>query len=143
MEWYATEKIDVHDGGDLNWGASNNMVDLIARLNRILATHPAFGPEGRCRLVTRGDGNTIAVVRLCGEGSPVLVVANLDCHNPATVKWDISTFDATQVTELVSGKPMHIDPPAGVWLEPGEVLALAAGNPAAKMATSRRRRSQQ
>ena len=134
VEWYATEKIDVHDGGDLNWGASDNMVDLITRLNRILATHPAFGPKGRCRLVTRGDGNTIAVVRLCDEGSPVLVVANLDCHNPATVKWDISTFDATQVTELVSGKPMHIDPPVGVWLEPGEVLALAAGNPAAKMA---------
>jgi len=125
VEWYATEKIDVHDGGDLNWDASDNMVDLIARLNRILATHPAFGPGVRERLVTRGDGNTLAVVRLCDEGAPVLVVANLDCQNPATVKWDTSAFDATQVTELVSGRPMHIDPPAGVWLEPGEVLALS------------------
>ncbi|MBR0504358.1 MAG: glycogen debranching protein, partial [Kiritimatiellae bacterium] len=51
VEWYATEKIDVHDGGDLNWGASDNMVDLIARLNRILATHPAFGPGVRERLI--------------------------------------------------------------------------------------------
>ena len=127
VEWYATEKIDVHDGGDLNWDASDNMVDLIARLNNILATHPAFGPGVRERLVTRGDGNTLAVVRLCDDGAPVLVVANLDCHNPATVKWDLSAFDATQVTELVSGRPMHIDPPAGVWLEPGEVLALTTG----------------
>ena len=134
VEWYATEKIDVHDGGDLNWDASDNMVDLIARLNGILAAHPAFGPGVRERLITRGDGNTLAVVRLCDNGAPVLVLANLDCNHPATVKWDMSVFDATRVTELVSGKPMHIDPPAGVWLEPGEVLALSAGNSAAKMA---------
>ena len=126
VEWYATEKIDVHDGGDLNWGAKDNMTDLVARLNRILATHPAFGPGVRERVVTRGDGNTLAVVRLCEDGAPVLVAANLDCGNPATVKWDVSAFDATQVEELVSGRPMRIDPPAGVWLEPGEVLALAA-----------------
>ena len=137
VEWYATEKIDVHDGGDLNWDASDNMVDLIARLNGILAAHPAFGPGVRERLITRGDGNTLAVARLCDDGAPVLVLANLDCNHPATVQWDTSVFDATRVTELVSGKPMHIDPPAGVWLEPGEVLALSAGRSGESAASPR------
>lgn len=47
VEWFATEKIDVHESSALNWGAVPNQVDLISRLNTILAAHPAFH-NGAC-----------------------------------------------------------------------------------------------
>ncbi len=42
VEWYATEKINVHGASSLNWGDSANQVDEIRRLNSLLRVHPAF-----------------------------------------------------------------------------------------------------
>ena len=123
VEWFATEKIDVHGASSLNWGAQDNMVSLIGRLNAILAEHPAFGPDTHLEVVTRGDGNTLAVVRT----QRVLVLANLDCESPATIRWDAAKFGASLVTDLVTGKQFAVDPSAGVELEPGEVLCLVKG----------------
>ena len=39
VEWYATEKVDVHDASSLNWGHCENQVDELARINRLLVTH--------------------------------------------------------------------------------------------------------
>lgn len=122
VEWFATEKIDVHGASALNWGAADNMVALIARLNTLLAEHPSFGPGGALRLVTRGGGNTLAVFR--AGMRPVLVLANLDCGHPTTIYWDVAAFDATRTRDLVTGKSLEIDPRAGVYLDPGEVLCL-------------------
>ena len=126
VEWFATEKIDVHGASALNWGAKDNMVPLIGRLNAILAGHPAFGPDTHLEVVTRGDGNTLAVVRAHPQAA-VLVLANLDCDSPATIRWDAAKFGASLVTDLVTGKQFAVDPSAGVELEPGEVLGLVKG----------------
>ena len=126
VEWFATEKIDVHGASSLNWGAQDNMVSLIGRLNAILAEHPAFGPDTHLEVVTRGDGNTLAVVRAHPQAA-VLVLANLDCDSPATIRWDAAKFGASLVTDLVTGKQFAVDPSAGVELEPGEVLCLVKG----------------
>ncbi|MBR2938236.1 MAG: glycogen debranching protein, partial [Kiritimatiellae bacterium] len=63
VEWYATEKIDVHGKNDLNWGAQPNMIGLIARLNEVLRTEPSFSGPCSIRLVTHGAGNTLAALR--------------------------------------------------------------------------------
>ena len=122
VEWFAEEKIDVHGASSLNWGASENMVGLIGRLNEILAEHSAFGPRTHLEVITRGGGNTLAVVR--SGGTSVLVLANLDCESPATIRWDAARFGASLVTDLVTGKQFAVDPAAGVELEPGEVLCI-------------------
>ena len=149
VEWFADEKIDVHGASALNWGAQENMVALIARLNTLLAEHPAFGPDAHLEVVTRGDGNTLAVVRmgtaakmaaipvktavsnwesrhLGGDASmsPVIVLVNLDCEVPSTIKWNRAKFSAAHVTNLLTGKQFTIDPAAGVELAPGEVMCL-------------------
>ncbi|MBP5285152.1 MAG: glycogen debranching protein, partial [Kiritimatiellae bacterium] len=72
VEWFATEKIDVHGKNDLNWGAKNNMVDLVARLNFILATDSDFAGASHLEPIVRGEGNVLAVLR----NSRVLVLAN-------------------------------------------------------------------
>ena len=42
VEWFATERIDVHRANSLNWGAAENQVPLISRLNALLKQHPTF-----------------------------------------------------------------------------------------------------
>ena len=117
VEWYCREKIAVHGKNDLNWGAANNMVELVAKLNHILATHPSYAGATHLEVVTRGDGNTLAVVR---DG--LLVLANLDCGNVATVDWDRSKTSGVQALDLLTEHVCDIAAP--VRLEPGEVKCL-------------------
>ncbi|MDD3885251.1 MAG: amylo-alpha-1,6-glucosidase [Victivallaceae bacterium] len=90
-EFFATEKIDVHGCGALNWGASPNLVDFAARLNRVLATHPAFGRGSRIEPVQNGPGNVLAVRRTPAAdeaaGRIVLALFNLDCDNAGEICW--------------------------------------------------------
>ena len=134
VEWFCREKIDVHGKNDLSWGAESNMVDLIAKLNHILASDPSFAGECRLSLVTRGEGNTLAVVRTEGsdrdDASPaasprkVLVLANLDCSAPAMVDWDRAAFPYGEAFDLVRERKVMTSGP--VPLKPGEVLCLAS-----------------
>ena len=123
VEWFATEKIDVHGASSLNWGARENMVDTIARLNRLTAEHPAFGPDTRMEMVQRGDGNFIAVKRTWAGGS-ALVLLNLDCASGCNAKWDPEAFPGCTARDLVSGRDFVADPVDGSPLAPGEFLCL-------------------
>ena len=118
VEWYATEKIDVHGKNDLNWGAEDNMVPLIARLNSILRTHPDFAGNGSIELIERGDGNFLAVKR--GE---TLILANLDCGRGVEAHWDMAKFHAGECRDLIEDRPATLAD--GTWLEPGEVRCLS------------------
>ena len=112
VEWFCREKIDVHGRNNLNWDGSPNMVELIASLNRTLATHPAFRGASRLELVTRGEGNTLAVLRTPAEdvgGRPVLVVANLDCTSAADVDWDHSRFAVKGPIRLAPGEVRMVE----------------------------------
>ncbi len=124
VEWLATEKIDVHGKNDLNWGASRNLVPLIARLNRLLASHPAFAGVVEQTLVARGDGNFLAVRRsAAGSGAALLVLANLDCAHGCAAHWDPAAFPEGPAHDLLSGRAMDVH--QGLWLEPGGVLCLS------------------
>ena len=134
VEWFCREKIDVHGKNDLSWGAKSNMVDLISKLNHILRSDPSFSGESRLSLVTRGDGNTLAVVRRRGTdaerllpSSPerrVLVLANLDCGAPTMIDWDRAEFPYDEAFDLVSERKVKTSGP--VPLKPGQVLCLAS-----------------
>ena len=80
VEWLATEKINVHEACALNWGAADNQVEAIARLNTLLKTHPLFGPSVELDLVTEGDGNCMVLRRRHQQSGKWLLVAavNLD-----------------------------------------------------------------
>lgn len=127
VEWYCTEKIDVHGKNNLNWGAQENMVALISRLNRLLASHPAFCGASHLRVVTRGDGNTLAVTR----NDNILVLANLDCTHATRIDWDRTAFAANEGFELLTDRTVGLANP--VELAPGEVLCLQ--NPYASIAS--------
>ena len=126
VEWYCREKIDVHGRNDLNWGSPDNMVDLIARLNSVLAVHPSFAGAARLEMALEGGGNVLAVVRRAEKEQDVtgrlLVLANLDCGAPAQVGWKREAFPFAEAFDLVSGRRFTL---AGtLQLAPGETLCL-------------------
>ncbi|MBU4199405.1 MAG: glycogen debranching enzyme N-terminal domain-containing protein, partial [Verrucomicrobia bacterium] len=90
VEWLAKEKIDIHERTSLNWNSRENQVNEIARLNTLLGVHPAFFGGARLRLVHRGKGDGIALLRHQPAGDQsLLVLANLDDAKSNTVAWSI------------------------------------------------------
>ncbi|HHP7233430.1 MAG TPA: amylo-alpha-1,6-glucosidase [Desulfobacterales bacterium] len=130
VEWLATEKIDVHRACSLNWGAADNQVAWIQRLNAVLRTHPAFGDRCRLKPLQQGPGNCLVVLRDHSDsGKQLLVLVNLDDRNPVTALWNHaeSRLSETNLTDLLSEVPIHPADAGGLRqmpLEPGQVLCL-------------------
>lgn len=125
VEWFCKEKIDVHGKNDLCWGAKENMVDLISRLNFILETNPLFANASHLEIITRGEGNTLAVLRTVPGGDPrakALVLANLDCRKSVKIDWNREKFELAEAFDLVSERKVITTGP--VRLSAGEVLCL-------------------
>ena len=90
VEWFATEKIDVHESSALNWGAVPNQVDLISRLNTILAAHPAFHNGAVVNFIDSGTPSGVIVGRSDPDGgSSVIVAINLETGKSTNVSWNI------------------------------------------------------
>ncbi len=125
-EFFAAEKIDVHGCGALNYHAAENMCELISKMNRLLALHPAFGSGVNVKLIQHGAGNVIAAHRY-GHGIPeLLILCNLDCDNPAAVTFEPVGFE--RGTDLISERKVALFANGrmqSVPLAPGEVLCLA------------------
>ena len=125
-EFFATEKIDVHGDSALNFGAEPNLVDLIRKLNTLLADHPAFQAHARVELVQEGPGNVLAVLRTAPDGNTILALLNLDCENRAVVGWK-SGLTAGEGVDLLSERAVHFGHNAGLStfeLDPAEGLCI-------------------
>ena len=130
VEWLATEKINVHDSPSLNWGAEENQVDHIRRLNALLSVHPAFFHPVAVEMIQHGPGNVIcAARRFKPHGKGLLVVVNLDADAPAEAGWvkKRSPLGFDSVMDLITGAKVTVKDDgdiSNVSLEPGQVLCL-------------------
>lgn len=123
VEWYATEKIDVHGKNDLNWGYADNMVELVASLNRLVSRHPAFAGSVRQEMVQRDGGNFLAVLRTADQtGHRLLVFANLDCTNSVRVHWDVAKFPEGRCLDVLNGGDVELH--QGMELAAGGFMCL-------------------
>ncbi|MFH1993922.1 MAG: amylo-alpha-1,6-glucosidase [Pseudomonadota bacterium] len=132
VEWFATEKINVHESPSLNWGATTNQVNEIHRFNKLLKCHPAFHDQVALTLVQDGGGNHIALRRLhLPSGKKLLIVANLDDQNQTLGSWDsrLAGMDGNVFKDLLSGADIVTnasDHRHTYWLDPGQVLCLTS-----------------
>lgn len=130
VEWFATEKLNVHQANSLNWGAGDNQVENISRLTAILKHHPAFHDQTELGLVQTGAGKHVAMLRHHRpSGKKLLILANLDCDNAAQAAWQESAmaFDSP-LTDLLTGAAIAVEPVDGnpsCRLAPGQVLCLS------------------
>ena len=137
VEWFCQEKIDVHGRNGLNWGAESNMVGLIAKLNSILRTHPSYHGATHLEVVTRGEGNTLAVLRENAASEPLLLLTNLDCERAVQIDWDRSRFSAVDAIDLISDRKLDASKP--ISLAPGEVLLVSSVNSSSAIAAHPKR----
>ncbi len=131
VEWFATEKINVHESPSLNWGAAENQVDDIGRLSAILKTHPAFWSGTRLELITEGEGNAVVLLRHHpASGKRLVVAANLDPDAPVAAGWSRKRAgtEAPRWVDLLSERafaPRREGAREVVDLGPGEVVCLS------------------
>ena len=134
VEWFSTEKIDVHESPSLNWGAPDNQVDLIQRLTILLKTHPCFFASVRTSMIQAGEGNHLVFFRHHQPtGKKLLIVVNLDDDRPGRAwwRWPPETVEDGYI-DLLSGREINIamvNGEAGCDLSPGEVFCLSADRP--------------
>ncbi len=129
VEWFATDKVDVHGASPLNWGNNENQSDFIARLTAILDAHPAFHAGAESRLVQRADSNSIALARHAPEGERLLILANLG-EGPERACWSHEDFplEGEVLHDLISGRkvfPEQCDGMLMCSLQPWEALCLS------------------
>ena len=132
VEWFAAEKINVHDAPSLNWGAESNQVAEIQRLSDLLKTHPVFHPDAVLSMHQKGDGNFIVLKRQqINSEKQLLIIVNLDTENRTTAVWNQLTTaqNPSAFYDLLSGEKIDVTVTQNsnmLILEPGQVLCLSA-----------------
>ncbi|MFZ1200595.1 MAG: amylo-alpha-1,6-glucosidase [Desulfobacterales bacterium] len=130
VEWFATEKIDVHNAPALNWGAEINQVAEVRRLNSLLRNHPAFAADCNLRLIQQGDGNQLVLLRdHRASGKKLIVAVNLDDRQPTRATWSISAtgLAGPDFIDLLTGRPVTAGADGdrlALHLDPCQVLCL-------------------
>lgn len=124
VEWYARDKINVHNAHSLNWGAEENMIGLITRIHAIMETHPSFHAGGKVEWITDGHHNSAAIQRTDVSGKHrLLILANLTHEHPGKICWH-GNFEAFH-SDLIEGKAFEHDHNT-VHLHAGQVLCLSS-----------------
>ena len=132
VEWLATEKINVHDAPSLNWGAADNQVDHIRRINTLLKHHPAFFDAVDLRMIGQSPDNCLVLSRNHRpSGKKLVVIVNLDDRQGVEGSWRIEDagMSAPPYFDLLTGRevnPRQEHDQLQVTLAPGEVLCLGA-----------------
>ena len=111
VEWYAKEKIDVHEASALNWGAQENQISHIRRLNTILAELACFHSGAVSTFIDCHANNCLLLGRTDSGGeNAVLIAINLDTAHSAAIRWNIysAPFDKNTVYDLLTGKAFEL-----------------------------------
>lgn len=132
VEWFAREKIDVHEATSLNWGNVPNQIEYIKRLNAIMETYPTFYAGASIRMIQYGEGNFIVLLRQLNSvpDKKILVLVNLDDSRECLAQWKVTDFavNGEYLYELVTGRKIKVhertDGIAECPLSAGEVLCL-------------------
>ncbi len=132
VEWLATEKFNVHSSRGLSWGAKDNLVAELGRLNRLLCEHPCFLDGATVSRVSADNSQILAVRRDSAEGlDRVLVLVNTDAEKKGAVTVDSKSFgDLNRLKFDLLGQaiPKSVSDATGAefQLGPGEVFCLSA-----------------
>ena len=138
VEWFATEKIDVHESSALNWGAEDNQIANIAKLNLLLATHPAFFGKGKLEFINatgtdpKFNRDVLGFIRTTAKGKhPLLILCNLNCEQQTRICFSSAKEKFPQdkaFINLLTEKEWKLEildeGEDSVLLEPGEIICL-------------------
>ena len=79
VEWLADERVNVHSARGMNWGGENNIVNELASLNRLIATHPCFFDGATLERLSEQNSPVYMLKRTASDGElSLLVLVNTD-----------------------------------------------------------------
>ena len=126
LEWFATERINVHGSAPLNWDAADNQVEEIRLLQTLLAIHPAFSSNARLEMIHERSSNALALMRIAEDDeTAVLVLVNLDDSKEQRIKWSAEKFPASGLIDLLTGEQLNLER-SEYLMKPGETRCLSA-----------------
>lgn len=131
VEWLCAEKINVHSCRALAWDSESNIVPELARLNMLLADHPAFFDGAKLTRLSPSDSAIYALRRDSGEGlDSVLVLVNIDPEREHRLTLDLAA-DALRhdlLVQVEDSLPRHEfhDGKVTFILAPGAAHCLSA-----------------
>lgn len=128
VEWFADEKINVHEITSLNWGNPENQIKFIKKLSAILKANKTFFPYATINFPEQIGDNSIVAIRKPEDNSCYLIViVNLDCDKKNKISFkDSSIFNGIHY-DLITGNEINISNTNGfyeLYVNPGEVLCL-------------------
>jgi glycosidase len=131
VEWLCTEKINVHSCRALAWDSEQNIVPELARLNALLADHPAFFDGAKLKRLSPADSAIYALRRESEEGcDSVLVLVNTDPEREHRLTLDACAdavnHDLLSRTESCLPRCELHDGKATFTLAPGAAHCLSA-----------------
>ncbi len=118
VEWLATEKISVHGSSGMNWGAPENIVIDLARLNELLASHPCFYDGALLQRLSPPESQVYALLRQSAEGKDaLLVLVNTDPSHVHALTFELPlTAELPAWVDLLGSLPPTFKAPApGKW----------------------------
>ncbi len=93
VEWLAPERVNVHSSRGLAWGASENIVPELARLNKLLTEHPCFFDGAIVTRFSPAISDVCVLSRVSAEGlDSVLVLVNTDVRRRHSVIIDLADY---------------------------------------------------
>ena len=134
VEWFATEKISVHEARSLNWGAPENQTEMIARISRLLRSDPVFTDNSEIKIISDGSNNTIAVLRHNKKNNrSVLVIVNLTDARANAVFYrnecqNIPEGDFLNLLDDKTVRPVFNESTIAIDLGPYEILCLLSAD---------------
>lgn len=127
-EWFAEDKIVVHEKTSMNWGSENNQLSLIRTLNLITSYHPAFAHDSEIRMINAGHSNTVVFLRKA-PGATAVAAVNLDCEHHSLAEWRcVEGINADSCVDIISGSRRPVaasDGTSSLLLAPGEAVCLS------------------
>ncbi len=118
VEWLASERIKVHESRGMAWGAADNIVPELGRLNTLLLEHPCFYDGATITRISPPESTVLALTRLSAETvDKVLVLVNTDAARKAAIEFDAVEFPAfdTWTDLLGQSRPAIVSKPHSKW----------------------------
>jgi predicted glycogen debranching enzyme len=101
VEWLAPEKINVHSSRGLSWGAKENIVPELARLNRLLASHPCFFDGAKVTRLSEPESDVCVLRRVSAEGlDSALILVNTDAKASHIAPVHLTDYEALNGAEI-------------------------------------------
>lgn len=120
VEFFAEERINVHQSSGLNWGNEKNLIGLMRRLSTLFKVHPAFWAGAKMEVLENDSEYTVSVLRTAYNGDQVLILLNLHCEESQPYTCPQSDRPTQEHYDLLSDTKFPLQ---GI-LNPGQGLCL-------------------